>query len=189
MQQFLRCREWKMSFQVLGQRWYSRGGEWYLENSGSRKILFQSQNLRGVFNESQNLVFLCFFASWILEFLAARSWSLGSCLLPNCFDQNHEKLVYLIKNVRQQYFEYVGATSRVFKSSWRNILELLTYRCYTQKIMQLMSRCDQFFETGLDVLGSDFVKTSLGLGFSNKGLGISASLRFYCSPPLTVQLA
>ena len=78
----------------------ARGGEWYPENSGSRKILFQSRNLGGVFNESRNLVFLCFFASRILEFLAARSRSFGFCFLANGFDQNHEKIVYLIKNVR-----------------------------------------------------------------------------------------
>ena len=58
-----------------------RGGEWYPENSGSRKILFQSRNLGGVFNKSRNLVFLCFFASRILQFLAARSRSLGFCFL------------------------------------------------------------------------------------------------------------
>ena len=66
------------AFLLLGQSSQrSRGGEWYPENSGSRKFLFQSRNLEGVLNESQNLVFLCFFASWILEFLAARSRSLG----------------------------------------------------------------------------------------------------------------
>ena len=56
---------------------HSRGGEWYPENSGSRKFLFQSRNLGGILNESRNLVFLCFFGSRILEFLAARSRSLG----------------------------------------------------------------------------------------------------------------
>ena len=55
---------------------YRRGGEWYLENSGSRKFVFQSRNLGEVLNESRNLVFVCFFASWFLEFLAARSRSL-----------------------------------------------------------------------------------------------------------------
>ena len=55
----------------------SRGGEWYPEISGSRKFSFQSRNLGGVLNDSRNLVFLCFFASRILEFLAARSRSLG----------------------------------------------------------------------------------------------------------------
>ena len=40
--------------------------------NGTRKIqgleiLFQSRNLGGVFNESRNLAFLCFFASRILE--------------------------------------------------------------------------------------------------------------------------
>ena len=35
------------------------------------------------------------------------------------------------------------------------------------------------------VSGSDFRKLfGLGLGFSNKGLGVSASLGFYHSPPL-----
>ena len=79
------------------------GGEWYPENSGSRKFLFQSRNLGGVLNESRNLVFLCFFASRILEFLAARSRSSESRIfvfLANGFDQNHDKIVYLIKNVR-----------------------------------------------------------------------------------------
>ena len=75
-----------------------RGGEWYPENSGSRKFLFQSRNLEGVLNESRNLVFLCFFASRILEFLAARSRIF--VFLANGFDQNHDKIVYLIKNVR-----------------------------------------------------------------------------------------
>ena len=53
-----------------------RGGEWYPVNLRSRKFLFQSRNLGGVLNESRNLVFLCFFASRILEFLAVRSSSL-----------------------------------------------------------------------------------------------------------------
>ena len=63
-------------------------------------LLFQSRNLGGVFNESRNLVFLFIFASRILKFLTARSRSLGFCFLANGFDQNHEKIVYLIKNVR-----------------------------------------------------------------------------------------
>ena len=78
--------------------WKKRGGEWYPENSGSRKFLFQSRNLGGILNESRNLVFLCFFASRILEFLAARSRSLGFLFfLANGLDQNHDKIVYLIK--------------------------------------------------------------------------------------------
>ena len=56
---------------------HDRGGEWYPENSGSRKFLFQSRNLGGILNESRNLVYLYFFASRIIEFsLAARSRSL-----------------------------------------------------------------------------------------------------------------
>ena len=48
----------------------------------------------------------------------SNSWPRGLgisdfCLLANGFDQNHDKIVYLIKNVRQQPFEYLGATSRV----------------------------------------------------------------------------
>ena len=80
----------------------TRGGEWYQENLGSRKFLFPSQNLGRVLNESRNFIFLCFFASRILAFLAARS-SLGVsdfCFLSNGFNQNHDKIVYLIKNVR-----------------------------------------------------------------------------------------
>ena len=53
-----------------------------------------------VLNESLNLVFLWFFASRILELLATRSWSLGLLFLVNGLDQNHDKIVYLIKNVR-----------------------------------------------------------------------------------------
>ena len=47
-------------------RW--RGGEWYLEKRGSRKILPGSWNLGGVFAKSQSLVFawfdFTFFESW-----------------------------------------------------------------------------------------------------------------------------
>ena len=39
--------------------------------------MFRFRNLGGVLNESRNHVFLRFFASRILEFLAARSRSLG----------------------------------------------------------------------------------------------------------------
>ena len=49
---------------------------------------------------SLEISFSCVFASRILEFLTARSRSLGFCFLPNGFDQNHEKIVYLIKNVQ-----------------------------------------------------------------------------------------
>ena len=77
-----------------------RGGEWYPENLGSRKILFQSRNLEGVLNESRNPVFLCFFASRSLEFYAARSQTLGFRFLADGIDQIHEKIVYLIKNAR-----------------------------------------------------------------------------------------
>ena len=62
-----------------------------------------------------------------------------------------------------------------------------------------MSRCEQFWEPaqifaklslGLGFLGTEsrgrilLKLLSLGLGFSNKGLGVSASLGFYNSPPL-----
>ena len=60
--------------------WKKRGGEWYPENSGSRKFLFQSRNLGGILNESRNLVFLCFFASRILEF-----WPRGLGVSDFCF--------------------------------------------------------------------------------------------------------
>ena len=38
----------------------SRGGEWYLEKRGSRKILAGSRNLGGVFDKSRSLVFAWF---------------------------------------------------------------------------------------------------------------------------------
>ena len=55
-----------------------RGGEWYPENSGSRKFLFRSRNLTVVLNESWNLILLCFFVSQILSIFAARSQSLAT---------------------------------------------------------------------------------------------------------------
>ena len=38
----------------------SRGGEWYLEKRGSRKILAGSRNLGSVFDKSRSLVFSWF---------------------------------------------------------------------------------------------------------------------------------
>ena len=38
----------------------SRGGEWYLEKRGSRKILAGSRNLGSVFDKSRSLVFAWF---------------------------------------------------------------------------------------------------------------------------------
>ena len=38
----------------------SRGGEWYLEKRGSRKILARSQNLGSIFDKSRSLVFAWF---------------------------------------------------------------------------------------------------------------------------------
>ena len=37
-----------------------RGGEWYLEKRGSRKVLLGSRNLESVFDQSQSLVFAWF---------------------------------------------------------------------------------------------------------------------------------
>ena len=37
-----------------------RGGEWYLEKRGSRKILAGSRNLGSIFDKSRNLVFAWF---------------------------------------------------------------------------------------------------------------------------------
>ena len=37
-----------------------RGGEWYLEKPGSRKILAGSRNLESVFDKSRSLVFAWF---------------------------------------------------------------------------------------------------------------------------------
>ena len=41
-------------------RLYGRGGEWYLEKRGSRKILTGSRNLGNVFDKSRSLVFAWF---------------------------------------------------------------------------------------------------------------------------------
>ena len=84
---------------ALQKRTNVRGGEWYPENSGSREFLFQSRNLGGVSDESRNLVFLYFFATRNLEFLAMRSRSLGFFFFffflggGNGFEQNHDKIV------------------------------------------------------------------------------------------------
>ena len=37
-----------------------RGGEWYLEKHGSRKLLAESRNLESVFGKSRSLVFAWF---------------------------------------------------------------------------------------------------------------------------------
>ena len=48
-----------------------RGGEWYLEKSGSRKILAGSRNLGSIFDKSRSLVF-----SWFaFTFLESRNFS------------------------------------------------------------------------------------------------------------------
>ena len=48
-----------------------RGGEWYLEKRGSRKILAGSQNLGSIFDKSRSLVF-----SWFaFTFLESRNFS------------------------------------------------------------------------------------------------------------------
>ena len=65
-----------------------RGGEWYPENPGSRKILVWSRNLGSLFDESQSLVFFVFFVSRSLEFLAAGSRSLGFFYFSKGLDQN-----------------------------------------------------------------------------------------------------
>ena len=49
----------------------SRGGEWYLEKRGSRKILAGSRNLGSVFDKSRSLVF-----SWFaFTFFQSRNFS------------------------------------------------------------------------------------------------------------------
>ena len=66
-------------------------------------------------SKSRFLVFLCVSNSRIFGREVSESGIFG--FLPNGFDQNHDRIVYLIKNVRYQSFEYVGATSRVFESN------------------------------------------------------------------------
>ena len=46
-----------------------RGGEWYLEKRGSRKILAGSQNLGSVFDKSRSL----FFAWFVFTFFESRN--------------------------------------------------------------------------------------------------------------------
>ena len=47
-----------------------RGGEWYLEKRGSRKILAGSRNLGSVFDKSRSLVFAWF----VLTFFESRNF-------------------------------------------------------------------------------------------------------------------
>ena len=55
-------------------RHQSRGGEWYLEKRGSRKILVGSQNLGSVFDKSRSLVFAWF----VFTFFESRNFLLES---------------------------------------------------------------------------------------------------------------
>ena len=48
-----------------------RGGEWYLEKRGSRKILAGSRNLGSVFDKSRSLVFAWF----VFTFFESRNFS------------------------------------------------------------------------------------------------------------------
>ena len=76
----------------------SRGGEWYSENSGSRKFLFRSRNLGGVL---KSLEVSFSFVSMLLGF--SEFWPRGLGVSDFCFngfDQNYDLSVYLIKNVR-----------------------------------------------------------------------------------------
>ena len=52
----------RLSFEELAQ---SRGGEWYLEKRGSRKILAGSRNLGSVFDKSRSLVFAWFLFTFL----------------------------------------------------------------------------------------------------------------------------
>ena len=53
---------------------YFRGGEWYLEKRGSRKILAGSRNLGSVFDKSRSLVFAWF----VFTFFESRNFLLKS---------------------------------------------------------------------------------------------------------------
>ena len=56
---------------ILVQNRIRRGGEWYLEKRGSRKILAGSRNLGSVFDKSRSLVF-----SWFaFTFFESRNFS------------------------------------------------------------------------------------------------------------------
>ena len=53
-----------------------RGGEWYLGNHGSLKILAQSQNLGSIFAESQSLVFISFGGSRIFSRVVSEDYAI-----------------------------------------------------------------------------------------------------------------
>ena len=55
-----RKRAYGQSLTGHAKRDHVRGGEWYLEKHGSRKILAGSRNLGSVFDKSRSLVFAWF---------------------------------------------------------------------------------------------------------------------------------
>ena len=71
-----------------------RGGEWYPENSGSRKFCSNFE-ISEEFSMSLEISFSC--VSLRLGFSNFWLRGLGFCFMANGFDQNHEKIVYLIK--------------------------------------------------------------------------------------------
>ena len=59
-QTYFRSSLLSLRSQFIFLMWLSRGGEWYFEKRGSRKILAGSRNLGRVFDKSRSLVFAWF---------------------------------------------------------------------------------------------------------------------------------
>ena len=73
MEVVLRCENYVQVDVRFNRCWFhnARGGEWYLEKRGSRKILEGSRNLVSVFDKSRSLVF-----SWLVfTFFESRNFS------------------------------------------------------------------------------------------------------------------
>ena len=64
-----------------------RGGEWYLENRGSRKLFIQSRNLGNLYEESSSLVFSAFISVSKSQIFYPSSRSLGFVIIAESLDQ------------------------------------------------------------------------------------------------------
>ena len=72
---------------VNGKTHTARGGEWYLENRGSRKHFIQSRNLGSLYEESRSLVFSAFISVSKSRIFYPSSQSPGFVILAESLSQ------------------------------------------------------------------------------------------------------
>ena len=70
-----------------GEISHIRGGEWYLENRGSRKLFIQSRNLGSLYEESRSLVFSAVISVSKSRIFYPSSQSLGFVILAESLSQ------------------------------------------------------------------------------------------------------